>query len=171
MTLHMSRKINIKDTQGFTLIELLVVIAIIGVLSSVVLGSITTARTKALDAKRKLEFRNISTALYLYRDIYGTNPINRNPCCGYPDTSPNFLQELVTAGLLPTNPKSPTSPTNPYYYYDYGAGNSIGMLMVTMLQAAPPTSTGYPGTCRPWAPAQNWCDQSSNTHYCICNPY
>ena len=52
--------------KGFTLIELLVVIAIIGMLSSVVLASLNSARAKGRDAKRLADLRAIATALELY---------------------------------------------------------------------------------------------------------
>ncbi len=161
---------NSLSLTGFTLIELLVVIAIIGLLASVVLVSLNGARAKARDAKRKADFSQIQKALLLYHDKRGSFPINRNPCCGYPDTSPDFLKELVDDGFLAKTPNS-GNPNNPYYYYDYGAGNGIGAIIVTTLETVPPSTTGEQPSCRPWTPAANWCDQSSNNYYCLCNPY
>lgn len=51
-----------KNKKGFTLIELLVVVAIIGLLASVVVKSLSTARLKARDAAIKLsllEYKNL----------------------------------------------------------------------------------------------------------------
>ena len=63
-----------KNSKGFTLIELLVVIAIIGILSSVVLASLNSARKKARDGRRVSEIGQIKVALELSFDKNNTYP-------------------------------------------------------------------------------------------------
>lgn len=55
-------------TKGFTLIELLVVIAIIGLLSSVILASLSAARAKGQDATIKSSLSGMRTQAGLYYD-------------------------------------------------------------------------------------------------------
>ena len=69
--------INEKQNKGFTLVELLVVISLIGILSTLVIANLNSARERARDAQRKSDLRNIQTALRLY---YNDN-------AGYPASS------------------------------------------------------------------------------------
>jgi general secretion pathway protein G len=64
-----------KSTKGFTLIELLVVIAIIGILSSVVLASLNTARLKSRDTRRIADVKQLQLALALYFDSNASYPV------------------------------------------------------------------------------------------------
>ncbi len=56
------------STRGFTLIELLVVIAIIGILASVVLASLNSARAKGADAAVKANLNNLRAQAELFYD-------------------------------------------------------------------------------------------------------
>ena len=97
-------------TRGFTLIELLVVIAIIGILSSVVLASLNTARRKSRDAQRVSDIRQIQLALEFYFDSNGNYP-----------TDSEGIGELVTAGFLPATTTAPTCgscTSSGAYFYD-----------------------------------------------------
>src|SRR5688572_6538667 len=117
---------NTSKTKGFTLIELLVVVAIIGLLSSVVLASLSTARAKAKDARRLSDMHSIQTALALYYDSFGVYPDPDLAGCGTWDTPGNgtFLTPLVSNNFLPGHVLDPSvnDCNGNYAYYHYPAG-------------------------------------------------
>lgn len=98
---------------GFTLIELLVVIAIIGVLASIVLASLNSARQKSRDARRVTDIKQLQLALEIYFDAGRRYPA--------------ALADLVTQGAIPQVPSDPlTGPTpcRPAYCYATNAGGT-----------------------------------------------
>ena len=116
---------NHKATErGFTLIELLVVIAIIGLLSSVVLASLNTARKKGRDARRLADIAQLQVALELYS--------SEQAASGYPaalsSLAPNYIQRI------------PTDPGNSANAYGY-SGNATTYCLGARLEGTPPTSS------------------------------
>jgi len=92
-------------SRGFTLIELLVVISIIGLLSSITLVSLNSARQRARDTRRLADLRQVQLALEIYFDRHGTYPINRTNC-GSPLINHKFCA-LVDGNILGNLPRDP----------------------------------------------------------------
>lgn len=97
------------NKKGFTLIELLVVIAIIGILSSVVLASLNSARQKSRDARRVADIKQLQLALELYYDSNQSK---------YPAA---ITGAALTPNYIATVPKDPISSVI-YQYAGLGSG-------------------------------------------------
>jgi prepilin-type N-terminal cleavage/methylation domain-containing protein len=80
--------------KGFTLIELLVVIAIIGILSSVVLASLNSARNKGSDAAIKANINNTRAQAEIFYDSHGNNyDDGTDDICG----DPSIVKQMAAA--------------------------------------------------------------------------
>ena len=122
-------------SQGFTLIELLVVIAIIGLLSSIVLASLNTARAKSRDARRVSEAKQVMNALQLYslnnNGQYPASPGTADAACGgvaycLATISPSLVPAYLPA--IPVDPQYPNNNRN-YRYCRQAATNQYTLLV------------------------------------------
>jgi len=106
-----------KKSKGFTLIELLVVIAIIGILATIVLVSLNSARQKARDSRRVGDMRQIALALEMYYDD--------NASTGYPgdaeaatcdDWAAMVIALELAPGYMTKVPSDPGGGSTAYLY-------------------------------------------------------
>ncbi len=80
--------------KGFTLIELLVVIAIIGILASVILASLNSARAKGTDAASKADIDNARAQAELYYDSNSSS--YAGVCTAAGSATPGGINTMVT---------------------------------------------------------------------------
>lgn len=127
--------IMFSSKKGFTLIELLVVVAIIGLLASVIMVSLNSARAKGRDARRMSDIKQISNAIELYISTYDHVPDLGNSDCLIPN-SPSWScvatseagvnWSVLESELSPFMAKLPTDPspaTNNSWYTYYAPSN------------------------------------------------
>src|SRR3989344_2111695 len=142
---------------GFTLVELLVVIAVIGLLASVMLVSLNSARINARDSRRIADINQLYKALeFYYDDNQGLMPecddVGYTGGCDLLDFgSPGSRIDSSLDGqfvpfLAPylngQNLKDPLNTYSPYHFYLYspnsvfppGSGNKYIFLLLTFLE-------------------------------------
>ncbi|MDB5254791.1 MAG: fimbrial protein pilin [Candidatus Nomurabacteria bacterium] len=126
-----------KKQQGFTLIELLVVIAIIGILASVILASLNSARLKARDAKRMSDLHEIQIALESYYNDNGFYPpcnvSGQDACTTTGGSYPPMSAMLIVPQYISSISNDPTNIATQYGYY-YTRGFKITGPGITYVQ-------------------------------------
>ena len=99
-----------RGKNGFTLIELLVVIAIIGILATIVLVSLNSARQKARDTRRIGDLRQVALALEMYYDDNSTYPSSGGVCTNATwDTMATAIEGGDYMTVVPDDPVLPGS--------------------------------------------------------------
>jgi prepilin-type N-terminal cleavage/methylation domain-containing protein len=130
--------------KGFTLIELLVVIAIIGLLATLAVVSLNSARSKARDARRVSDIKQIQTALELsYND---NNVYPAATAGGTPNLTPTYMV-IVPVPPLPSDSSATgcggavytyaTQTNASSYTLQYCLGNATGGVAAGLHTATP----------------------------------
>jgi len=138
-----------KKVCGFTLIELLVVIAIIGILSSVVLASLNSAREKSRDARRVGDVKQLQLALEMYYDAH--------------DNYPQALTDLVSGSFIPAVPVDPK--TNIAYTYGVDANPATDYVLMATLENAGNKALNTDEDTDTYS--VSCADASGANHYCV----
>jgi type IV pilus assembly protein PilE len=139
-----------KLSKGFTLIELLVVIAIIGILSSVVLASLTTARTRGQVAAVQSQLSNMRAQAELYysttgNNTYGTASTDTTCSTGGVFTGTNGLSTLIAGAR--TSGATVTCSNTTTVWSVVGVSNSVNYCVDSTGHSGTSTLATADGTC------------------------
>ena len=132
-----TKRVNAGSSRGFTLIELLVVIAIIGILSSIVLASLNSARQKGRDARRVSDLKQLQLALELYYDANPSAGYPAQQAAGAPPKDTIFrasLLDVITPNYISNLPDDPG--TGLYGYAGGGTTYTLGAILEQAGQTA-----------------------------------
>ena len=148
---------QINRHKGFTLVELLVVIAIIGILSSVVMASISTARDKARIANAQATLDQVRRAVAILEGDTGQWPGHKTIVDIEGGASGNEIWDLnaPAAGLVQTDgnfpnwngPYLPVVPTDKWgnnYFFDtdYDIDPTAGTRWAVVIGSFGPNGVG-----------------------------
>lgn len=154
-----------KKLSGFTLIELLVVIAIIGLLATIVMVGLNSARVKARNTRRNSDIKQLQTAFNMVADAtagaFPSSGGNVNVCVSvscYGGWSVYVANAAVDAALAPyikkaEDPTASSRPTGGYLYN--GAWNG---------------GTGYDGVVFPAGAYLIYLLESVTVNSSVCGP-
>jgi type II secretion system protein G len=120
------------NKRGFTLIELLVVIAILGLLSTLAVVALGSARTKSRDSKRLSDLKQLQTALELYYTENTAYPVGTAISLGDPShiclNKSGWSNTISCAGAYMA--KIPTGPNTGEFYLYTGATSTFTVTSV-----------------------------------------
>lgn len=111
------------NKKGFTLIELLVVIAIIGLLSTLSVLALNSARARSRDAKRITDIKQIQTAVEMYYNEAGFYPASTMIVAGGTIQASSSIY-MLKIPAAPTPVDGDCTTTNNPYTYDYTGGTT-----------------------------------------------
>lgn len=116
--------------KAFTLVELLVVIAIIGLLATLSVIALNSARAKSRDAKRVTDVKQISTALELFFNDAGRYPTNLEWASGSLEYNGQTYLTTIPSAPSPADGTCDNN-TNTFSYTQDNAGESYTITFCT----------------------------------------
>ena len=148
---------------GFTLLELFAVVAVFGLLASIVLASLTSARSKARDARRISDLRQIATALALYA---ADNSGGTYPAWGGWSSWGAAWDTFIPSQYIITVPKDPLNidlglceTQQNCYVYHYCSSGGTSYVVTANLENPPSNPKGNNSSCQIGGPNWYWVSQ------------